>query len=155
MTIAAARIWIVKASLTITGSSLLFYLVAPAAKSSVLYYPLKYSQSPRILQIVLPVFLGYLGSATAFMFRGQGRDLGEGDELGELGSLLVRGPIIIFGLALIGVNIAFWVSNRPESSIGSGMTLEQLAGGVTAILGLLTATTGVCVTHLFSPRRRN
>jgi hypothetical protein len=64
MTTDEARRWIVLASLTITGAVFVFFLLAPVSG-----YPLEIAQAQGIFQIVLPVFLGYLGSATHFVFK--------------------------------------------------------------------------------------
>ena len=61
---ANARNALIAMSLTLTTGLLGFFLVAPAAG-----YPLQFDDSMRVLQILLPVFLGYLGSATTFAFR--------------------------------------------------------------------------------------
>jgi hypothetical protein len=59
-----ARSWLIVSSLTITGTQMIFLLVAPA-----LQFPLEYPKNLYLLQIVTPVFLGYLGAATHFVFK--------------------------------------------------------------------------------------
>ena len=59
----AARVWLVKASLIVTTLTFVFFIVAPAFN-----FPLSFGEAIRLLEIVAPVFLGYLGSATQFLF---------------------------------------------------------------------------------------
>lgn len=56
MSVYQARKWLIVASLTMAAASFSFFMLAP-----VFGYPLRYSQAQLVLQIVLPVFLGYLG----------------------------------------------------------------------------------------------
>jgi hypothetical protein len=57
------RRWLILASLGSTFAVFLFFLVAPA-----LHYPLEFSESLRIAQIIAPVFMAYLGTAAQFVF---------------------------------------------------------------------------------------
>jgi hypothetical protein len=137
---------LVVASLFFTGTVFVFFLVAPATG-----YPLTWDQAARVFEIILPVFLGYLGSATQFLFRGgqNRKSLKLKDESGMLG-LLIRGPLVVFGVAALAIVFAFGFSNRANAPAGSGMTVDVLAGSFTAILGLLAVTTNVAVSYLFS-----
>ena len=62
MMITKARKWIVIASLAEVDSVFVFVLIAPLAG-----YALGWSQSLRMIELLTPVFLGYLGMATQFM----------------------------------------------------------------------------------------
>ena len=151
MTPDIARIWIIKVSLIITSLNFAFFLIAP-----VLGYPITFEQSIRILEIITPVFFSYLGSATYFLFSknssGQNVSL-QGPQ--ELLNLLVKGPIWVFGTASLAAVIAFGYSNSAAAPIGSGMTVDFLAGSMTAALGLLAVTTNVIVSYLFSSGEKN
>ncbi len=141
-----ARIWLVYASLIIILSQFLFFILAPP-----LGYPLTYDQSFRLLEIVLPVFLGYLGAATHFLFaKGQSQKAQALAPSRFLG-LLVRGPVVVFAVASVGALVAFCLSNQGSGAPGEGMSVDTLAGILTAILGFLAVTTTAVVTHLFSP----
>jgi hypothetical protein len=140
---AEARRWLVFATMILTGGLLTFFLVCPA-----IGYPLEFSQSTRILEIVLPVFLGYLGTASLFFFRSQAAsELKVSPAAENLLGPLVKGPIIVFVFATIALLAAFGVSNLAEG--GSGMSVDALAAGITAILGLLAVTTNVIIAYLF------
>jgi hypothetical protein len=146
MTVDQARRWIVTASLLATGATFVFFAVAPVAG-----YPLTWDQGKRVFEIVLPVFLGYLGSATHFLFhrRRSHNDVTLDDRSGLVG-LLVRGPLAIFGLAVVAVLFAFGLGNRLSAPPGSGMSLDTLAWLLTGLTGLLAVTTNVAVAYLFS-----
>src|SRR4051812_5542789 len=99
----AARRWLVTASLLLCAAILVFFLLAPT-----LGYPLEFAQSMRALEIVLPVFLGYLGTAALFIFRSnpETEDTPPANVL-NLVSLLVKGPIVVFGMVLAALLVAF------------------------------------------------
>lgn len=146
MNVDAARRWLIKASLTITGLYFVFFFTAPA-----MGYPLTFEQSIRILEIVLPVFLGYLGNGTYFLFKTHEPNIKrtlKGSP--ELFRLLVIGPILVFAAASIAAIIAFGLSNRASAPPGSGMNVDLLAGAMSASLGLLAVTTNIIVSYLFS-----
>ena len=70
MTVFEARRWIIVASLVIAGAAFSFFVIAP-----VLGYPLRFSQAMSILQIVFPVFLGYLACFAVPLFIQNAGDL--------------------------------------------------------------------------------
>ena len=132
------------ASLIITAGEFLFFLIAP-----IMDYPLTFPQSVRLLEIVLPVFLAYLGSAARFVFpQAPSPDPGR-MALPNLAGLLVRGPVLVYGLVTIAALLAFGYSNRISAQIGTGMDIDTLAGLLSAALGLLTVTTNVAIAYLF------
>lgn len=141
-----ARLWLVAASLLMSGSLIVFFLLAPA-----IGYPLEFAQSLRILEIVLPVFLGYLGAAALYAFRESPADdhIEFRPAAAPLVMLLVKGPVITFAIAFVALLFAFGMTNRQSAPPGSGINVDQLAAGMTAILGLLTVTTNVAVAYLF------
>jgi hypothetical protein len=99
-----------------------------------------------MLEIVSPVFLGYLGSATTFLFSRKQNDTEvviKGSM--ELFSLLVKGPVYSFALILLFVIFAFGYSNRIGAPPGIGMNVDLLAGAISATLGLLAVTTNIVV----------
>lgn len=145
MNIARARTWLITASLVITGAIFGFFLIAPSVG-----YPLTWEQATRLLQIVVPVFIGYVSSATYSLFAkeqvvesaltGNERDF----------SLLVYGPIGIFCVATVAALVSFGISNSSRAVPGSGMTVDTLGTFLSSGLALLTATTGVVITRIFS-----
>jgi hypothetical protein len=120
---------------------MMFYIVAPAFD-----FPLTYPKNLDLLQIVSPVFLGYLGSATHFIFQKPAPDVPVQNQY--LGMLII-GPILIYTLVTVGSLIAFGYSNRAGAPIGRGMSIENLATALSASLGVLAVTTGVISSYLF------
>jgi hypothetical protein len=148
MTLYQARKWLIVASLAMTVVAFCFFMVAP-----VLGYPLRYSQAQTVLQIVLPVFLGYLGAATQFVFQKSPAP----DEVvaaRPLMGLLVKGPIAVSALMIVAVVVAFGYSNRAAATPGEGLAVEQLSAAVTAAMGLLAATTNSIVAYLFAVEKK-
>lgn len=141
MSIDAARQWLIIASIAVTGAELIFFLIAPATG-----FPLSFPKNLDILQTILPVFLGYLGAAAHFIFKNPVPSVAaESQFLG----LMVKGPIIVYALAVIAALAAFGYSNRTGAVIGSGMSVDNLTTALAITLGLLTASTSVIVSYLF------
>ncbi|MFL9829094.1 hypothetical protein, partial [Rhodoplanes sp. SY1] len=92
MTTDRARRILIIASLAITGLQIVFLVIAP-----VVDYPLTYPKNLDLLQIVTPVFLGYLGSAAHFVFKPAQAD--ETTASPYLG-LLTVGPLVIYAAAV-------------------------------------------------------
>jgi len=141
MSVTTARKWIILASLIITGAQILFYLIAPA-----IGFPLSYPKNIDLLQIVTPVFLGYLGAATHFIFQNTAPQIPVQNEF--LG-MLVIGPIVIYAVVTIGSLLAFAYMNRAGVPLGSGMSVDNLATALSLSLGVLAVTTGIISSYLF------
>lgn len=146
MTPNQARDWLIKASLFITGVTFLFLLAVPP-----LGYPLTFGQSIRALEIILPVFFGYLGSATIFYFSTNAPPT---KITKRLPMSLIKGPIILFAIISITLFAVFGFSNRVEAEPGSGMNVDSLAAILALALGLLTVTTNVVISYLFTQQEK-
>jgi hypothetical protein len=146
MTLTAARLFIVKSSLVATVMLFGFSVLAP-----LFGFPLSWDQVQRLIEIVMPVFLGYLATAVHYTFRDkkQQSDVTLDDSQGLVG-LLIKGPVIAFVLIDAIVLFAFGYSNRPAAQQDSGMSVDSLAWAIAAALGVLTASTSVAVSYLFS-----
>lgn len=142
MTIDEARKWIILSSLIITGGQLVFLLVAPAIN-----FPLTYPKNLDLLQIVSPVFLGYLGAASHFIFR---KSSSIHSVQNQYLGYLVKGPIIIYCAAITAAFSAFAYSNRNLAEIGTGMSVDNLGTAISISLGILAVTTSVITSYLFS-----
>jgi len=151
MNVYDARSWIIIASLAMLAIYFVFFLLAPAFD-----YPLTFDESYRILQIAVPVFLGYLGSATQFVFGTSGMPAQALDEHRQkLVGLLVRGPVFVFLLLNLAIIGAFGYSNRANAIPGDGMNVDSLANAVTVSLSILAVSTSVIVSYLFSVEEKN
>jgi len=140
-----ARRWLVRFSLLVTGGLLLFLLLAPAVG-----YPLEYSQAIRLIEIVSPTFVGYLGAAARFLVsKKPAPGFRPGEATRQVSGLVVRGSGWLFALLAAGVLLAFWLTNRSGAAPGAGMDIDLLAGLFTMLLALVTATTGLLISHLF------
>jgi hypothetical protein len=141
MTTYDARKWIIVSSLILTGSQMLFFVVAPS-----LGFPLIYPKNLRLIEIVSPVFLGYLGSASHFIFQDPAPTVPvQNDFLG----IMIKGPLIIYTVVVIGALASFGYSNRVGVEIGSGMSDDALSTSLSLALGVLAVTTGVITSYLF------
>ena len=99
------------------------------------------------MKIVIPLFLGYLGSAAQFVFAPKKAQVAP--VLEYLG-ILTYGPIMVFSLGLTSVLFAFGYSNRIDAPPATGMSVDDLSNILTAALGLLAVTTNVLVSYLFA-----
>ncbi|MBW8877892.1 MAG: hypothetical protein JF614_23255 [Acidobacteria bacterium] len=149
MNIATARKWLVVASLSITGFMLLFCVTAPA-----LSYPLEFAQSLRLVEIVVPVFFGYLGTATHFVFKKTRKVPLARPQARPLLGLLIKGPLLVYSVTTLAAILAFGLTNRSGAPPGSGMSVDELAMSFSILLGLLTVTTTVLVSYLFAAEER-
>jgi hypothetical protein len=148
----AARKWLIVASLILTTATFVVLWAAPAFG-----YRLEFRDAIRITEIALPVFLGYLGAATQFVFQNLARHQNKGirpEAENVFLGLIVKGPIVAFTIAVAVIFISFGYTNRPAAPRGSGMSVDQFALGISAALGLLNVTTNVAVAYLFSLERR-
>lgn len=141
-----ARRWLVTASLTMTTVVFVFFLIAPAVG-----FPLTFVQARGFLEIILPVFLGYLGSASHFIFSHRSRRPPRIAGISnEMVALMIRGPVMVFAVICVCAISVFGYSNRIQAPVGSGMSLDTLAGFLSAALGLLAVTTNVASAYLFA-----
>ncbi|MET3133447.1 hypothetical protein AAKU55_003737 [Oxalobacteraceae bacterium GrIS 1.11] len=146
MSIDQARKLLILASLAITGCQMLFLLLAP-----VFGFPLPYPRNLDLLQLVSPVFLGYLGAASHFVFQVPAPAMPVQNQY--LGILLI-GPLTLYVIAASASLVAFGYSNRTGASVGHGMSVDNLATALSLCLGLLAATTGVLSSYLFMAASR-
>ncbi len=149
-----AREWLIYSSLTACGTVFVFLFIAPVSG-----YPIEWRDALRVIELIIPVFLGYLGSAAHYVF---GRSKQGHVLVGDQEALLqpmVKGPVILFAVICTAIVVSFGYSNRKDAIPGSGMSVDMLAGSFTAALGVLTVTTSVAVSHLFSldvsPKAKN
>lgn len=148
MTLDNARAWLIKTSLILSGLHIAFLILAPAAG-----YPLTFSESLRLIEIVIPVFFAYLGSATHFLFKPAANRVQV--ESPALLGLMVRGPLLVFGGVSTVALVAFGLSNRPPTPRGHGMGLDTLSAIIAVGLSLLAVSTNVIVQYLFATSEEN
>jgi hypothetical protein len=145
MTANQARKILIVSSLVITGGQLIFFLVAPSVG-----FPLAYPMNLSLLQIISPLFLGYLGAAAHFVFKDPTPQIQVNNEF--LGVLVV-GPVAIYFIAVIAAFGAFRYSNREGAPIPGGISVENLSTALSIILSVLAATTSVLISYLFAANR--
>jgi hypothetical protein len=147
MTADQARRWLIVASLGLTAATFLFLWTAPSFG-----YRLELRDSIRLMQIALPVFLGYLGAAAQYVFQGLSGQRNHGirsQARHPFLSLLIKGPILVFFIALVAMFVSFGRTNQPDSN-AEPIDVDQLALGLSAALGILTVTTNVAIAYLFT-----
>lgn len=142
MTVEQARKWLIKWTLIITGAQMLFLILAPAFG-----FPLDYPRNLDLLQIIVPVFFGYLGAAAHFIFRTPTPTV---SAVNDLLGMMLKGPVFIYIAVVVAAIIGFGYSNRPGAAIGSGMSVEALSTSLTIALSLLAVSTGVISSYLFA-----
>ncbi len=146
MTFDKARYWLVLTSFVTTGVVFIFFVVAPSTG-----FPLSFGQARGLLEIIVPVFVGYLASAAHYTFsRNMAKKRASNGVSDKLTSIMIRGPIVVFIVACFVAIVTFGYSNRPSAPSGNGMSIESLAWVISGGLGLLSVTTNVAVTYLFS-----
>jgi hypothetical protein len=146
MTVDEARTWLIKASLIATGSQMVFLILAPTFG-----FPLAWPKNLDIIQIITPVFLGYLGAATHFIFIVPTPAVTVNNQY--LGVIL-KGAIYIYAAVVISAFVAFGWTNRVGAPIGSNVTVDNLTNALSAALGVLAVTTGIMSAYLFAVERK-
>lgn len=135
-----ARQRIVVLSLATTVVAAGFLIISP------LLIQLETQDAYRVVQIIFPVFAGYLGSAVLFLFqRRAGRTRVQDPQLLRY---LVLGPFFIFWFLGIVLFIFFWASNLPGGI--PGMSVDQLSNYVTMLVSFMNVTVGALTSFLFN-----
>jgi hypothetical protein len=142
MKIEVARRKVLLLSVATTVVFACFVIVSP------LFLQLDGSEALQVVQIVFPVFAGYIGASVIFIFRGN--TIGEREPIDpELLRYLVYLPFVVFWSLGAAVFVYFFVSNLPNSGGKQGMSFPQLATYITIIISFMNATTGALTSILF------
>lgn len=144
MTYVRARMNLVKSSLAMISLYGLFLILCPVTA-----YPLFFDQAFQILQIIVPLFLGYLSSAVVFVMQGEPDDQ---NQVSELLGLLVIWPFRVVFMLLFALFFAFGYANWPTDTLPTGAInfgFDLLSSMVSFILGIHTAVTSALVAYLF------
>ena len=140
-----ARLWLTKASLVFILLTLVFFIISPSVG-----YPLGFEQSLRLIELILPVFLALIGGATQFAVGHHEKKVWVALGHPQLLALLVKGPLFVFGCAIVAAIAAFGWTNRSTAGFGNGMTVDALAALLSLCLGLLAVSTTTIANRLFA-----
>jgi hypothetical protein len=135
----SARRKIVLLSLMTTVAFSCCLIVSP------LFIQLKVAQAWQVVQIVFPVFAGYLGTAVIFLFQKKSGQLRIVDE--DLLKYLIYAPFGVFWIIGLTVFFFFYVSNLPGRR--EGMQFDDLSNYVTMLVSFMNVTTGALTAFLF------
>jgi archaellum biogenesis protein FlaJ (TadC family) len=139
MTAIEARRKLILLSLLTTVAFSIFLIVSP------LFTPFTTKQALQVVQVIFPVFAGYIGAAVLFLFRG---DAGRGSIADPtLLRILIYAPFVVFWCIAIAILVAFYISNQPGH--GEGMSFSDLTTYVTIIISFMNITTGAIGAFLF------
>jgi hypothetical protein len=134
-----ARVFIVAASLLLSGVLLIFLMLAPALGVP---FNENLNENVRLIEIVIPVFFGYLGSASHFVFNvNRGREIAESEQL-LLGTLLI-GAFAVFTIFISALFATFWITR------GRSMDFDTLSRWFSSSMGLLACTVSILSSYLF------
>jgi ABC-type dipeptide/oligopeptide/nickel transport system permease component len=139
----AARIWLTTRSLLMISGFGLAYIIAPATR-----FPLSFEQALSVLQIVFPLFLGYLASAVVFVTK---QDKKASEVMSGFLRVLITWPFYVVALLSFAIFFAFGVSNWPSetANTGHGMSFDTMSSLISLVLGIHTATTSALIAYLF------
>lgn len=151
MTINQARGQLILYSILCTGIVFIFFTIAPVIG----FYSLS-GVEWRIPQMVIPVFVGYIASASHFMFN-SGPDAILGESANKLLRMILYGGFGLFFACSIAIITAYYLSNIPSAASNTGHSIDWLANGFTIILSMLSASTSIISSYIFSakPSERN
>lgn len=148
----ADRLWIVKASLLFLGTSFIFFVIA----RPLFNFPMLFDEVIRILQIIFPVFVGYLGLGAAYLTHSSGKVATQQSfepNSVALARLLLRGPVYLIAVCTAALISGFWISNLPSSKPGAGMSIDTFSWLLSLLMGLLAASSGLVVNQLFRGKK--
>jgi hypothetical protein len=137
-----ARIWLVKWSAVLTGILFVFFVIAPFVA-----LPFRGDQSKQALGIIAPVFFGYLGLATTFLFQAPPKI--PASPINPLFSLIVKAPVGIFSVGLFVLILTYCLTNILAKKIGDGMGFDDFVFYLSMLLTLQSGTTGVLFAAIF------
>jgi hypothetical protein len=143
MTADDARAWVIKASLGAATGVFLVIMLAPG-----LPFDEEEGDRRRLLEILMPVWTGYLASASHFVFARSHQKRSR--KVSSNAALLIKAPIVAWSVMCAGAFLRFWHSHSRWAVEGAGMSVDELAGVLAGTLSLLAATTGLAVGYLFS-----
>jgi hypothetical protein len=146
----SARLWLVKASLIIIGANFVFLIAAPA-----LGYPLTFDRALVVAEMIVPLFVGYLGAAAAYAFSAGERTSPKIKDA-NLVKLMVQGPVFLAAVLSVVLYAVFGWTNWPRPGLitGYGMPYEVLTACIALILSIYTATTGAAFGYLFATEKK-
>lgn len=144
MSYSESRMFLVKSSLGMITFYGLFLILCPISR-----YPLFFEQSFQIIQIIIPLFLGYLSTAVVFITQ---EDRDDSSNISELLLVLVKWPFKVVFLLLLALFFSFGYANWPSNTPPSGALnfgFELLSSMVSFLLGIHTAITSALVAYMF------
>jgi hypothetical protein len=139
MTTEDARRKLILLSLSTTVLFSAFLIISP------LFTPFSSKEALQVVQVVFPVFAGYIGAAVLFLFRGSPTNGAIADQ--GLLRTLIYAPFIVFWCLAAAVLFYFYLSNQPGH--GEGMSFPELMTYVTLIISFMNITTGALGAFLF------
>lgn len=120
----------------------LFLILAP-----IFHYPLQEDERARIMQIIGPVFVGYLGLATQYATSNPARSSKK--QVPHLGQI-VYGSITVYSLLVAAAFAAFGLSNQAGATVGEGISVGSLCWWLTFLVAFLAAAPGVIARTVFA-----
>lgn len=135
-----ARVTVIVLSLGLTVSFIVFFLIAPLVG-----YPLSITEAQELMNVVVPVFSGYLATAAACVFRKPDTTEPELSPLTMFMLLATAAAFIVLSVVL------FWVFAHASKipSPGVAMTYAMLKGYFLTILSIMTAVYALAIAYLF------
>jgi hypothetical protein len=144
----SARIAIIVYSLSITGVLFVFFVLSQAFG---IRFDYEQGEQLRLVDIVVPVFFGYLGAASHFVFNAnRGREVSSDNTL--MLRILVHGPFILFIVFTVALMTAFQLSRLPlppDAPLQPSMSINDLSRWISISLALLSCTVSILASYLF------
>lgn len=145
----AERLWILKASFAVLGVTFVFFVIA----RPMLSFPMLYDEIVRVLQIIVPVFGGYIGIGAAYVSQvnrpAAATAAAPNPHERDILRLLLRAPVYGAAVGMVVLIGAFWWSNRHDAAPGGGMSIDNFCWFLALLMGVLAASTSLIVTRLF------
>jgi hypothetical protein len=143
-----ARLWLITWSAVATGCLVLFFIVAPYLPFT--KYALNSDRVKQALGVLTPIFFGYLGLATSYLF--QPAPTLPAPIINPTFSIIIKAPVVIFTVGLIVLILTYSLSNGLAREIGDGMGFDDFVFYLSVLLTLLSGTTGVLFSAIFGKK---
>ncbi|MER9546637.1 hypothetical protein NKI72_32200 [Mesorhizobium sp. M0437] len=150
----SARLWVVGYTLAITAGLMIFLALSQQIG---MRFDFGRQENFRLIDVILPTFLGYLGACAHFIFNPNG-----GREIDPRNSgllrMMVHAPFWIFAafvISLFYVHYQTHLPQPPDAPRVDPLQFDTLSRFLSVALGVLAATIGIISSYLFGipPKR--
>lgn len=141
-----ARVTVIALSLGLTVAFLLFFLIAPVRG-----YPLKVSEAQELMNVVVPIFSGYLATSAAFVFS---KPDSSPVPLSPLTMFMLISTAVVFLTLSVVLFWVFYYASKLQAPL-TAMDYPTLRAFFLTIISIMTAVYALAISYLFHAGKTN